>query len=282
MAPSGRAYWKGFLRLSLVSIGVEVYNAEEKRAAIRFNQIHKPSGKRINYTKTVQGLGPVEASDIVDGFEIDKDVYVVLEPEEIDAVRLESKRTVDLTQFVSAGEIDPRFFEQPYYIVPADEYAVEGYLVIREALRKTGKVGLGQITLAGREHLVAVAPLEQGLMMERLRYANEIKASKDFFGDLAKPKLDAEMVDLAAELIARKAGGFAPERFSDSYATELRKLIDRKAHGKRIVTAPEPEAAPSNVINLMDALRKSLQKPGAGRSAEPPPKTKQKRRAGAK
>ena len=180
MAPPGRAYWKGFLRLSLVSIGIEVYSAEEKRAEIHFNQIHKPTGKRINYTKTVQGVGPVQASDIVKGYEIDKDDYVVLEPEELEAVRLESKRTVDLTQFVSATEIDPRFFEQPYYLVPSDEYALEGYLVIREALRKTGKIGIGQMTLAGREHLVGVAPLEQGLMMERLRYANEIKSSKDF------------------------------------------------------------------------------------------------------
>jgi len=282
MAPTGRAYWKGFLRLSLVSVGVEAYNAEEKRAAIRFNQIHKPSGKRINYTKTVQGIGPVEASDIVDGYEIDKDVYVILEPEEIDAVRLESKRTVELTQFVSATEIDPRYFEQPYYLVPGDEYAMEGYLVIHEALHKTGKIGIGQITLAGREHLVAVAPLAQGLMMERLRYADEIRASKDFFGDLPKPKLDAEMVDLAAELIGRKAGPFTPERFSDTYAVELKKLIDQKARGKRIITAAEPEPAPSNVVNLMDALRKSLRKSGGAGNASLLSKAKPQRRAGAK
>ncbi len=281
MAPSGRAYWKGFLRLSLVSIGVEVYNAEEKRADIQFNQIHKPTGKRINYTKTVQGVGPVQSSDIVKGYAVAKDDYVILEPEELEAVRVESKRTVDLTQFVAAGEIDPRFFEQPYYLVPADEYALEGYLVIREALRKTGKIGIGQMTLAGREHLVAVAPLEQGLMMERLRYANEIKSSKDFFGDLAKPKLDREMVDLAVELIGRKAGPFTVERYSDSYATELKKLIDRKVKGERIITVAESEPAPSNVINLMDALRKSLKTP-AGTSDSAARKTKPKRRAAGK
>ena len=282
MAPSGRAYWKGFLRLSLVSIGVEVFNAEDKGAEVQFNQIHKPTGKRINYTKTVQGVGPVQSSDIVKGYEIDKDDYVVLEPEEIAAVRLESKRTIDLTQFVAADGIDPRFFEQPYYLVPADEYAVEGYLVIREALRKTGKVGIGQMTLAGREHLIAVAPLEQGLMMERLRYADEVKSSKDFFGDLAKPKLDREMVDLAVELIGRKAQPFTPEKYKDSYATELKKLIDRKAKGERIITVPEPESAPSNVVNLMDALRKSLKKPAAEDDAAPARKTKPKRRASGK
>jgi DNA end-binding protein Ku len=279
MAPSGRAYWKGFLRLSLVSIAVEVYNAEERRSEIHFNQIHKPTGKRINYTKTVQGVGPVQTADIVKGYEIDKDDYVVLEPEELDALRLESKRTVDLTQFVSADEIDPRFFEQPYYLSPADEHAVEGYLVIREALRKTKKIGIGQMTLAGREHLVAVAPLEQGLMMERLRYANEIKGSKDFFGDLGKPKLDQEMVELAVELIQRKAGPFAVEKFKDSYATELKKLIEKKAKGERIITAAEPEPAPSNVVNLMDALRKSLKKPGNDSAPTPARKTKAKRRA---
>ncbi len=279
MAPSGRAYWKGFLRLSLVSIGVEVFNAEDKRADIQFNQIHKPTGKRVNYTKTVQGVGPVQSSDIVKGYEIDKDDYVVLEPEELSAVRLESKRTIDLTQFVDTKDIDPRFFEQPYYLVPADEYATEGYLVIREALRKTGKVGIGQMTLAGREHLVAVAPLEQGLMMERLRYANEVKSSKDFFGDLGKPKLDQEMVGLAVELIGRKAGPFDVGKYKDSYAVELKKLIDRKAKGERIITVPEPEAAPSNVVNLMDALRKSLKKPVAEDSATPARKTKLKRRA---
>ena len=263
MAPSGRAYWKGFLRLSLVSIAVEVFNAEEKRAAIELNQIHKPSGKRINYTKTVPGIGPVEASEIVKGYEIDNDNYVVLEPDEIEAVRLDSKRTLDLTQFVSVGEVDPRFFEQPYYLVPADEQALEGYSVIGEALRKTGKIGLGQLTMAGREHLMAVSPLGDGLLMVRMRYSNEVKDTKDYFGDLAKPKLDSEMVDLAVEIIRRKAGEFAPEKFSDTFAIELRKLIDRKAKGQHIVAVPEPEPAGSNVINLMDALRKSLQKPGA-------------------
>lgn len=283
MAPSGRAYWKGFLRLSLVSISVEIYNAEDKRSAIHFNQIHKPTGKRVNYTKTVQGVGPVEASDIVDGYEIDKDAYVILEPDEVAAVRLESKRTIDLSQFVSATEIDPRYFEQPYYIVPADEYAAEGYLVIREALRKTGKSGVGQMTAQGREHLVAISPLDGGLMMERLRYADELKASKDFFGDLPKPKLDAEMVALAAELIGRKAEAFSPEKFSDSYAVELKKLVDLKARGKRIVTAPEPEPAAGNVINLMDALRKSLKKPGgAAPRTDPPRKAKAARRASAR
>lgn len=277
MASLPRAYWKGFLRLSLVSIAVEVFNAEEKRGDISFNQIHKPTGKRVNYTKTVEGLGEVETSDIAKGFEIEKDEYIILEPDEIEAVRLESKRTIDLVQFVAAGDIDPRYFEQPYYVLPAGDNALEGYLVIREALRKTGRIGLGQMTSGGREHLVAVAPLEQGLMLERLRYSDEIKPSKDFFGDLGKHKLDAEMVGLATELIKRKESDFDPSKFKDTYETALRKIIDLKAKGKRIV-AEEPESAPANVVNLMDALRKSV-KPGGETAGPVTRKSPPKRRA---
>ena len=258
MATPGRAYWKGFLRLSLVSIAVEIYNAVETASEIHFNQIHKPTGKRINYTKTVKGVGPVENADIVKGYEIDKDTYVTLEPEEIEAIRVESKKIVDLVQFVDASEIDPRYFERPYYIVPADDQAKEGYLVIREALAKMKKVGIGQITMSGREHLVAVSPVEQGLVMEVIRYQNELKATQAFFHDLTGQKLDPELVGLATELIRRKAGAFQPEKFSDSYATAMRELVTQKAKGKRVVTTPEAPKAAGNVVNLMDALRKSL------------------------
>jgi DNA end-binding protein Ku len=258
MATPGRAYWKGFLRLSLVSIAVEIYNAVETASEIHFNQIHKPTGKRINYTKTVKGVGPVDNSDIVKGYEIDKDTYVTLEAEEIEAIRVESKKIVDLVQFVDASDIDPRYFERPYYIVPADDQAKEGYLVIREALAKMKKVGIGQITMSGREHLVAVSPVEQGLVMEVIRYQNELKATQAFFHDLTGQKLDPELVDLATELIRRKAGAFQPEKFSDSYATAMRELVTQKAKGKRVVTTPEAPPATGNVVNLMDALRKSL------------------------
>ena len=258
MATPGRAYWKGFLRLSLVSIAVEIYNAVETASEIHFNQIHKPTGKRINYTKTVKGVGPVDNADIVKGYEIDKDTYVTLEPEEIEAIRVESKKIVDLVQFVDASEIDPRYFERPYYIVPADDQAKEGYLVIREALAKMKKVGIGQITMSGREHLVAVSPVEQGLVMEVIRYQNELKATQAFFHDLTGQKLDPELVGLATELIRRKAGAFQPEKFSDSYATAMRELVTQKAKGKRVVTTPEAPKAAGNVVNLMDALRKSL------------------------
>ena len=259
---AARAYWKGFLRLSLVSISVEVFNAENRKADISFHQIHRPTGKRVRYTKTVEGVGEVDTKDIVSGYEIEKDVNVIMEPDEIDAVKMESKKTIELTQFVTLEEVDPRYFEQPYYVTPADEYAAEGYLVIREALRKTGTMGVGQLTAGGREHLVGVVPLESGLMLNRLRYADELRESRQFFSDLPRMKLDHEMVDLATELIERKQGRFRPEDFEDHYETELRKLIARKAKGEKIVTEPDPEPPRGNVINLMDALRDSLKRGG--------------------
>ena len=139
---AARAYWKGFLRLSLVSISVEIYNAVETKAEISFRQIHKPSGRRVNYTKTVQGIGEVDNADIVKGYEVGHDTYVTLEPEEIDAVKLESKKTMDLVKFVDASEIDPRYFERPYYIAPSDKHSGEGFVVIREALRRLARSGL--------------------------------------------------------------------------------------------------------------------------------------------
>ena len=267
MASPGRAYWKGILRLSLVSIAVEVFNAVDSSTEIRFNQIHKPSGKRINYTKTVKGIGPVEASDIVKGFEVDKDQYVFLEPDELDAIKLESKKTLDLVQFVDVKDIDPRYFERPYYLVPQDDQAAEGYMVIREALAKMNKLGVGQVTMSGREYLVAVGPVDRGLVMEIMRYAGELKAPQTYFHDLPDGKVDSEMVGLATEIIKRKSEKFKPQEFKDRYALALAELVKEKSKGKRIVSVPEEETpSRGNVINLMDALRKSVK--GAEEPAE--------------
>jgi DNA end-binding protein Ku len=234
---------------------------------IRFNQIHKPSGKRVNYTKTVKGIGPVEASDIVKGFEVDKDQYVFLEPDELDAIKLESKKTLDLVQFVDVKDIDPRYFERPYYLVPQDDQAAEGYMVIREALSKMNKLGVGQITMSGREYLVAVGPVDRGLVMEIMRYAGELKAPQTYFHDLPDGKVDSEMVGLATEIIKRKSEKFKPQEFKDRYALALTELVKEKSRGKRIVSVPEEETpSRGNVINLMDALRKSVK--GAEEPAE--------------
>jgi len=255
---AARAYWKGFLRLSLVSIAVEIYNAVESKAEISFRQIHKPSGRRVNYTKTVQGIGEIDNADIVKGYEVGDDTYVTLEPEEIDAVKLESKKTMDLVRFVDAADIDPRYFERPYFIAPSDEHSGEGFVVIREALKKTGKVGLAQLTISGREWLVAIAPFEDGLLMEMLRYADELKKPAQFFDEVPSGKPDKEMVDLAVELIGRKSGKFVPTEFENHYATALRELVQKKMKGHKI-TAPHEEAPRgAKVIDLMAALRKSI------------------------
>jgi DNA end-binding protein Ku len=263
---AARAYWKGFLRLSLVSISVEIYNAVESKSEISFRQIHKPSGRRINYTKTVQGIGEIDNADIVKGYEVGDDTYVTLEPEEIDAVKLESKKTMDLVRFVDASDIDPRYFERPYYIAPSDKHSGEGFVVIREALKMTGKVGLAQLTISGREWLVAVAPFEDGLLMEMLRYADEIKKASSFFDEVPTAKPDKEMIDLAIELIERKSGKFAPNDFENHYATALRELVQKKMKGQKI-TAPHEEAPRgAKVIDLMAALRKSIGDKDGGKS----------------
>ena len=275
MPKKARAYWKGYLRLSLVSIGVEIYNAVESKAEISFRQIHKPSGRRVNYEKVVHGIGKIDSADIVKGYEVDTDTYVTLEPEEIDALKLESKKTIDLVQFVDTKEIDYLYFERPYFVVPADKMAGEGYVVIRDALTKTGKVGLAQVTIAGREWLVAIAPMQGGLLMEMLRYADELRDPADFFDEVPNERPDKEMVDLAVQLITKKSSKFAPEKYEDHYQSALHELVQAKLKGRKII-APSDESRPkgANVVDLMEALKKSVGQSGKPAAKPKPAKTK--------
>jgi DNA end-binding protein Ku len=268
MPALGHVYWRGFLRLQLVSINVDIYAAAENKSEISFNQIHKPTGKRIRYEKVVPGFGPVDNSDIVKGYEVEPDVYVTLEPEEIDALKLESKKTIDLVQFVDIAEIDARYFERPYYIVPKDEVAAEGYLVIREALIRAKKAGLAQITMHGREHLAAVMPIEKGMLLNVIRYQNELRPAEKYFKELEDVKYDKELVGLASELVARNSGSFNPGKFKDTYAVELAELVRKKARGQKITIPAAASKQPSNVVNLMDALKKSLGKEAASKRAQ--------------
>jgi DNA end-binding protein Ku len=254
-----RAYWKGHLRLSLVSIGVELYAATANAEATALHQIHKPSGKRVRYEKVVPGIGAVEMNDIVKGFEIGDDSYVVLEPEELEEIKLESSRAIELAQFVDRAEIDPRYFEKPYYVVPEGDVSTEGFIVIREALTSTGKVGLGKLTMRGRENLVAVMPFGKGLVLETLRYQNELRAADPNFADIPDLKIDKEMIELATELIRRKSRPFDPAQFRDAYAEALKQLVERKRAGHAIVTTGEEERRePGKIINLIEALKKSV------------------------
>jgi len=263
MAKKHRAYWKGYLRLSLVTIGVEVYNGIESKSEISFRQIHKPSGKRVNYEKTVQGVGKIESADIVKGYEVDTDTYVILEQDEIDNLKLESKKTIDLVQFVDAKDVDYRFFERPYFVAPADSLAGEGYVVIRDALKKTGKLGLAQVTIGGREWLVAIAPMGTGLVMEMLRYADELRDPAEFFGEVPNAKPQTEMVDLAVQLIGQKTSPFKAEAYIDHFQDALKALVKQKLKGGTVL-APEEEARPTgaNVVDLMEALKRSVGQTG--------------------
>ncbi len=265
MPARARAYWKGYLRLSLVTIGVELYAATASAEGAALHQIHKPSGKRVRYEKIVPGIGPIETSDIVKGFEIGEDTYVVLEPDELDAIKLESRRTIDLVQFVDREDIDPRYFEKPYYLVPEGDVSTDGFVVIREALAATKKVALGKLAMRGRESIVAIMPWRKGLLAETLRYAAELRDSSPYFDAIPNVKLDAELVGLAKELIARKSKPFDAAAFKDDYASALAALVEEKRAGHAIVaTGPEEKRPPGKVIDLMEALKRSVGEGGRG------------------
>ncbi|SFP31716.1 Ku protein [Qipengyuania nanhaisediminis] len=260
---AARAYWQGQIRLALVSIPVEIYTATKSGAKISFNQIHEPSGKRISYEKVVPGIGPVDRDEIIRGYEVSKGNYVLLEDEEIEAVKVESKRTLELVQFVDTCEIDPLYFEKPYYVAPQDELAEEAFIVLREALRKAKKVALGQLSMRGSEKLVAIKPCGKGLLLETLRYADEVRKGQSFFADIEESKPKKELLDLATTLIEQKSAPFDASEFKDRYVDALRKLIDKKAKSKSkkaiIEDVDEPgDASGSNVIDLMAALKKSV------------------------
>ena len=276
---AARAYWQGQIRLALVSIPVEVYSATKSGAQIAFNQIHEPSGKRIRYEKVVEGIGPVDADEIVKGYEISKGNYVLLEQEEIDAVKIESRKTLELVQFVDAGEIDVFYFEKPYYVVPADDLAEEAFVVLREALKETKKVAIGQLSMRGREYLVSLKPCGKGLVLETLRYEDEVRRAQGYFKDIPATKPDKGMLDLAKTLIEQKTAPFDPGAFEDRYIEALEMLIAKKAKSKGnkkiLEDVEEPASRGSNVIDLMAALKKSVKdKPAAKKPAAKKPTAK--------
>ena len=273
---AARAYWKGQIRLALVSIPVEIYSATRSGATIAFNQIHEPTGKRIKYEKVVPGIGPVDPDDIVKGYQYEKGSYVLLDDDELEAVKLESKKTLELTQFVDYDEIDVLYYEKPYFVVPADDLAEEAFIVLREALRRTKKVALGQLALRGREYVVSLKPCGRGIVLETLRYADEVNKAQNYFRDIAEAKPDEELLDLAETLIEKKAAHFDPSKFHDRYIEALEDLIERKkkAKGAKIKAEDEPDvpAKGMNVVDLMAALKKSIERPGGGGGKAAPAK----------
>jgi DNA end-binding protein Ku len=277
---AARPIWRGQIRLALVSIPVEIYPATRSGASIQFHQVHEPSGKRIKYEKVVPGIGPVDRDEIMKGYEVSKGHYVLLDPEEIESVKLESRKTVDLVQFVDLGDIDPMYFDKPYYVVPSDDLAEEAFVVLRDALREARKVGIGQLAMRGQEYVVALKPCGRGMLLETLRYADEVNRAASFFREIGDHKPDPDLLDLAATLIEKKTGDFDPKEFHNRYVDALRGLIKEKQRkkGEKVIQDPDADAPPSrgsNVIDLMAALKKSLGDSGGandnkGRSGRKP------------
>ena len=263
MAPP--SLWSGNLRLSLVLIPVKLASAVSTEEAVSFRQIHEPSGKPIRYVKGVRDgdeFIEVPEEEIIKGYEHAKGHHILLDPKEIEELKLEAKHTIDMVRFVDEAEIDSRFWEKPYYLLPDGDDADEGYTVIREALKETRKIAISQLIMGGRGHLVGIKPLGKGLLLSILRYGNEVRAAEFYFDKVtATPKADA--VSLAAELIRGHAGRFEPEKMPDEYSRALRELLKAKVENRAPEVAIETDEKPTApVINIMDALKKSMQKQG--------------------
>ena len=274
---AARPIWRGQIRLALVSIPVEIYSATRSGAAIQFHQVHEPTGKRIKYEKVVPGVGPVALDEIVKGYEVSKRHYVLLDPEEIESVKLESRKTLDLVQFVDVNDIDAMYYEKPYFVVPADDLAEEAFVVLRDALRSAKKIGVGQLAMRGQEYVIALKPCGKGMLLETLRYAEEVNKAQSYFREIEDREPDADLLDMAAMLIERKTGKFDPSEFHNRYVDALNGLIEEKQRkkGEKIIQDPDADEAPSrgsNVVDLMAALKRSLGEDAGGADKEKPKK----------
>jgi len=268
---ASRAIWKGQMRLSLVSIAVELHSATSRASNISFRQIHRPTGKRVRYEKVVEGVGPVDADEIVKGYE-QNDEYILIDPEEIDAIKLETKKTFELVQFVGSCEIPPIYYDKPYYIVPADDLAEDAYRVIRDALRRSEKTALGQLTMRGKEYLAAVRPCGDGLLLETLHYADEIRNADPLFSSIEDEASDDELLEVATSLIERKSAPFKAENYHDHYREALTELLKAKQKNRKTPRASADEkdrasGTSDNVVDLMSALKKSLDGAKSGKSS---------------
>ncbi|MEQ7873483.1 Ku protein [Sphingomonas sp. ASV193] len=273
-----RPTWRGQIRLALVSIPVEIYPATKAGKSIAFHQVHEPSGQRVKYEKVVPGIGPVDRDDILKGYEVEKGEYVLLDPEEIEKVKLESRKTLELTQFVDLKDIDPIYYDKPYFVVPADDLAEEAFIVVREALKKTGKVGVGQLAMRGQEYVVSLKACGRGMVLETLRYADEVNKASSYFRDIGDAKPDADLLDMAESLIEKKSSDFDAAEFKNRYIDALKGLIEEKIKkkGKRVIQDRSSDEPPkgSNVVDLMAALKKSLGSDAPARKATETSKAK--------
>jgi DNA end-binding protein Ku len=274
-----RAYWKGYLKLSLVSCPVALFPASSEREKISFNQIHKKTGNRVRYRKVDAETGEeVDSSDIVKGYEVGKGQYIEIDPDELEAIAIESKRTIEIDEFVPKKEIDELYLNSPYYLIPDGEVGQQAFVVIREAIRKEGMVALGRVVFTSREHVIAFEPRGKGLLGVTLRYPYEVRKEDEYFDNIADEKIPKDMLELASHIVETKSGHFKPEKFEDHYEDALKELLRKKQAGQKIEVPRE--RAPAQVINLMDALRRSVdaerggerRKPGRGSAHRRAPK----------
>lgn len=283
MAP--RPTWQGYLRLSLVSCPVALHTATSRSSDVSFNMLHKETHNRIRMIPTDPETGPVDRADIVKGYEIEKGRYVVVTDEEIRNVRLETTRTIDIERFVDESEIDRLYWNDPYFLAPDGDMAIEAYSVIREAMEGAGKVALARVVMHQRERVLALEPRDRGILAYTIRSNKEVRDPKDVFGHIPKAHADPKMVAIAEKIIEQLEGPFDPAEFNDRYEDALRKLItEKEKHHGRIAKVEEPKEA--EVIDLMEALRRSLGEGGGSRrktpARKPPAKTVATRKPAAK
>ena len=267
MAP--RAYWKGYLKLSLVSCPIAVFPATSEREKISFHQLNKKTGNRIKYRKVDADTGDeVEPDEIIKGYEVGKGEYLELDPEELEAIAIESKRVIDIDEFVPKKEIDELYLNNPYYIVPDGEVGQQAFAVIREAINKEGMVAVGKVVFTSRKHIIALEPRGKGMMGITLRYPYEVRKEEEYFDAIPDEKVPKDMLELATHIVETKKGHFDPAKFEDRYEDALKDLLKKKQSGEQI-EAPR-ERAPAKVINLMDALRRSVEtERGTGERRKP-------------
>ena len=278
MAP--RANWKGFLRLSLVTCPVALFPATSDTEKVSFNQINRKTGHRIKYAKVDADTGEEVASeDIMKGYKVDTDTYIEVSKEELDDIALESTHTIEIDEFVPHADIDNRYLIRPYYLVPDGKVGHDAFAVIRETMRSMNKVAIGRVVLTNREHIIALEALGKGLMGTLLRYPYEVRSEKEYFDEIQDVKVTKDMLDLAKHIVEKKSGSFEPDKFEDQYETALVDLINQKRAGKPITPKERPRG--ENVVDLMDALRKSVGGAAASETKAPKKAAKKSKKASA-
>jgi DNA end-binding protein Ku len=251
-----RSTWKGHLKLSLVSCPVRLYNAVSRSERVAFHLLHKDTHNRIQMKPHDPELGAVERSDLVKGYEYEKDQYVIFTDEDFEKVQIESSKAIVIEKFVDAAEVDEIYYDSPYYLAPDGKVAEETFRVVQWAMRDKNKVGLSRVVLSSRERMIALSPRDRGLLVMTLRNADEVRAADEFFSDIEEEQPEKEMLDLASALIEQKSGAFDPSEFKDRYHDAVIEMVKAKVKGQEPVLAKAPERG--KVINLMDALRQSL------------------------